>query len=286
MNSIDTQSTTDQRTSFAFGGREYSCSRPHRFGLVIHGPVVSSGNQAGSPSDYLHGHLLAKPNRDAFLQLVEDERLVVCKNVTSNDPTYRRVRGKSSSQKLSQAEYYHHDGCSCPTKPRLVEIRLPEQAIGREIATAIAPFASVVAAMLTALSDHFKNERNLDESIQQALIDFAKPKSDWPSADSWDRIQGKVTRLIRKEFDAEACRAFFRQVDSLADAYVLPWEMGESRLMLNNHADLSITMQHRRAMQRAKSDNDQNGSLVKRWTAEEYPAKNESVLRDRIFRDC
>ena len=214
--------------------------------------------------------LLAEANRDAFLQLVEDERLVVCKNVASNDPTYRRVRGKSSSQKLSQAEYYHHDGCSCPTKPRLVEIRLPEQAIGREIATAIAPFSSVVAAMLTALPAHFKNERNLDESIQQALVDFAKPKSDWPSADSWDRIQGKVTRLIRKEFDAEACRAFFRQVDSLANAYVLPWEMGESRLMLNNHADLSITMQHRRAMQRAKGDNDQNGSLVKRWTAEEY----------------
>ena len=276
MTSIDTQSTTGQRTPFLFGGREYTCSRPHRFGLVIHGHADAT-DKAGSASDYLHGHLLAEPNRDAFLQLIEDERLVVCKNVVSNDPTYRRVRGKSSSQKLSQAEYYHHDGCSCPTKPRLVEIRLPEQLIGREIATAIAPFANVVAAMLTALPDHFKEERNLDASIQQALIDFAKPKSEWPSADSWDRIQGKVTRLIRKEFDAEACRAFFREVDSLADAYVLPWEMGESRLMLNNHADLSITMQHRRAMQRAKSDNDQNGSLVKRWTAEEYPAKIESV---------
>ena len=261
----------DQQTSLKFGGREYSCSRPHRFGLVFHGLVNANDHQTDSAPDYLHAHLLAEPNRDAFLQLVEDERLVVCKNVVSNDPTYRRVRGKSSSQKLSQAEYYHHDGCSCPTKPRLVEIRLPEQVIGREIATAIAPFANVIAAMLTALPAHFKTERNLDESIQQALIDFAKPKSEWPSAESWDRIQGKVTRLIRKEFDAEACRAFFREVDSLADAYVLPWEMGESRLMLNNHADLSITMQHRRAMQRAKSENEQNGSLVKRWTAEEYP---------------
>ena len=259
-----------QQTSLSFGGREYRCSRPHRFGLVIHG-LADVADQTGSPSDYLHEHLLAEPNRDAFLQLVEDERLVVCKNVDSTDPTYRRVRGKSGSKKLSQAEYYHHDGCSCPTKPRLVEIRLPEQAIGREVATAIAPFANVVAAMLAALPDHFKNERNLDESIQQALIDFAKPKAEWPNADSWDRIQGKVTRLIRKEFDAEACRAFFREVDSLADAYVLPWEMGESRLMLNNHTDLSITMQHRRAMQRAKSENEQNGSLVKRWTAEEYP---------------
>ena len=80
--------------------------------------------------------------------------------------------------------------------------------------------------------------------------------------------------MIRKEFDAEACRAFFRKVDSLADAYVFPWEMGESRLMRNNHTDLSITMQHRRAMQRAKVENEQNGSLVKRWTNEEYPAKD------------
>ena len=167
---------TDQRTPLTIGGREYSCSRPHRFGLVLHGPAVAVVDRRGSPTDYLHGHLLAEPNREAFLQLVEDERLVVCKNVASNDPTYRRVRGKSSSQKLSQAEYYHHDGCSCPTKPRLVEIRLPENSIGREIATAIAPFASVVAAMLTALPAHFKNERNLDDSIQQASGRFRQAK--------------------------------------------------------------------------------------------------------------
>ena len=259
------------QTTVAICGRDFQCSRPHRFGLTIHGPTDTSITATG---DYLHNHLLAEPNRDKFLQLVEDERLVICKNVSTNDPTYRRVRGKSSGQKLSQAEYYHHDGCSCPTKPRLVEIRLPQQSIGREIATAIAPFADVVAAMLTALPKHLKSNPNLDESIQQALIDFARPKTDWPDAASWDKIQGRITRLIRKEFDAEACRAFFRQVDSLADAYVLPWEMGESRLMLNNHADLSITMQHRRAMQRAKVENEQNGSLVKRWTNEEYPAKD------------
>ena len=257
-------------TTLTIGGHDFKCSRPHQFGLVIHGVVEASD----SASDYLHALLLTEPNRDAFLQLVEDERLVVCKNVSSNDLTYRRVRGKSSGQKLSQAEYYHHDGCSCPTKPRLVEIRLPQQVIGREIATAIAPFANVIAAMLTALPENFKNDPNLDESIQQALIDFANPKTDWPAAESWDKIQGRVTRMIRKEFDAEACRAFFRKVDSLANAYVLPWEMGESRLMLNHHTDLSITMQHRRALQRTKVENEQNGSLVKRWTAEEYPAKD------------
>ena len=88
-------------------GRDFQCSRPHRFGLTIHGPADTTDTE-----DYLHNHLLAEPNRDTFLQLVEDERLVVCKNVATNDPTYRRVRGKSSGQKLSQAEYYHHDGCS------------------------------------------------------------------------------------------------------------------------------------------------------------------------------
>ena len=255
-------------TTVTICGRDFQCSRPHRFGLTIHRPT----NASTATEDYLHNHLLAEANRDTFLQLVEDERLVVCKNVSTNDPTYRRVRGKSSGQKLSQAESYHHDGCSCPTKPRLVEIRLPQQAIGREIATAIAPFADVVAAMLEALPEHFKNNPHLDDSIQQALVDFAKPKSEWPNAESWDKIQGRVTRLIRKEFDAEACRAFFREVDSLSGAYVFPWEMGESRLMLNNHTDLSITMQHRRSMQRAKVENEQNGSLVKRWTNEEYPA--------------
>ena len=259
------------KTTVTICGRDFQCSRPHRFGLTIHGPTNANDT---ATEDYLHNHLLAEPNRDTFLQLVEDERLVVCKNVATNDPTYRRVRGKSSGQKLSQAEYYHHDGCSCPTKPRLVEIRLPQQAIGREIATAIAPFSDVVAAMLKALPEHLKNSPRLDDPIQQALVDFAKPKTEWPSAESWDKIQGRVTRLIRKEFDAEACRAFFREVDSLSGAFVLPWEMGESRLMLNNHADLSITMQHRRSMQRAKVENEQNGSLVKRWTNEEYPAKS------------
>ena len=52
-------------------------------------------------------------------------------------------------------------------------------------------------------------------------------------------------------------------------AYTLPWEMGESRLMLNHHEDLTQTMQHRRAYQKPRLALEQNGSLVKRWTAEE-----------------
>ena len=40
--------------------------------------------------------------------------------------------------------------------------------------------------------------------------------------------------------------------------------------MLNSHADLARTMQHRRAYQKPRSDTpEQNGSLVKRWPAEE-----------------
>ena len=103
-------SVTEQ---LAFGDHQFAVARPHRFGIVIHG----SG-------DYLHEVLLGPHHKDTFLKLIEREKLVVCKNVDTNDPTYRRVRGKSSGGKLSQAEYYHHDGCSCPVKPAVVEIRL------------------------------------------------------------------------------------------------------------------------------------------------------------------
>ena len=84
-----------------------------------------------------------------------------------------------------------------------------------------------------------------------------------------DKIQGRVTRLVRREMDAESCRAYFRDVDQIAGAYDLPWEMGESRLMVNAHDDLTKTMQHRRAYQKPRGEFEQNGSLVKRWTAEE-----------------
>jgi hypothetical protein len=210
--------------------------------------------------------------REEFLELIETEGLVVCKNVHSEHPTYRKVRGKSSGGKLSQAEYYHHDGCSCPTKPQVVEIRLPQQDVGRDVATAIAPFGDVVRAMLAALPEKLKSSPGLDTQISDALATFSQTTDQWPDASKWDKIQGRITRLVRREMDAESCRAWFRQVDKLAGAYVLPWEMRESRLMLNNHADLSRTFQHRRSMQKPKLEIAQNGSLVKRWTAEEYPS--------------
>ena len=241
-----------------FGEFKFQTLRPHSFGLVI-------DRLDDCPVDYLHDVLLAPANREAFLELIERERLVVCKNVRSHAPSYRKVNGKSSVVKLSQAEYYHHDGCSSPTKPRVVEIRCPHQAIQRNIATAIAPFPAVIRAMLFALPESFLKV----DDIESYRIAFSGSPQDYPLPDSWDQIQGKVTRLVRRELDAESCRSYFRNVDQLANAYVLPWEMGESRLMLNSQPDLTRTMQHRRSYQKPRDSVEQNGSLVKRWTAEE-----------------
>lgn len=246
-------SATNQLT---FGNHDFTFTRPHRFGIVIQGN-----------GDYLHEVLLSPDHKDSFLKLIEREGLVVCKNVETRDPTYRRVRGKSSGGKLSQAEYYHHDGCSCPVKPAVVEIRLPHQPIKRDVATAIAPFGDVIQAMLDCLPAHLKKNPEIETAINSFF-----GGADRPSANQWDKIQGRVTRLVRREMDAESCRSYFRAVDAAAGAYVVPWEMGESRLMLNNHADLTRTMQHRRSYQKIREQNEQNGSLVKRWTAEEYPA--------------
>jgi hypothetical protein len=245
----------------SFGSVSFTISRPHSFGLVIDGLVEKPEPEF---NDYLHDVLLAPANRDAFFGLIEKERLVICKNVCSDALSYRKVRGKSSTVKLSQAEYYHHDGCSSPTKPRFVEIRCPHQAIARNIATAIAPFPAVIRAMLLSLP-----ESQQDDEIHSLSQAFVGPISSYPHPSTWDSIQGKVTRLVRRELDAEACRAYFRRVDQEANAYALPWEMGESRLMLNDHVDLTRTMQHRRAYQKPRESAEQNGSLVKRWTAEE-----------------
>jgi hypothetical protein len=254
--SMKIKSTTHQ---VEFGGYWFSISRPHSFGLVIDGPPVDGS------TDYLHDLLLSSDHREAFMALIETEGLVVCKNLVTAASTYRKVRGKSSFGKLSQAEYYHHDGCRCPTKPRVVEIRLPHQDVARNVATAIAPFPNVIRAMLQALPERLQDHAEIVE-FRSAFM--GEPQT-FPQVQTWDQVQGKTTRLVRREMDAESCRAYFRDVDQLADAYALPWEMGESRLMLNNHDDLSQTMQHRRAYQKTREALEQNGSLVKRWTAEE-----------------
>ena len=245
-----------QLPPISIGGIDYTISRPHRFGIVIEDPPV------GQSSDYLHEHLLAPENRDAFFALIEAEGLVVCKNVRTDAASYRKVRGKSSGGKLSQAEYYHHDGCSSPTKPRVVEIRLPYQDFDRHVATAIAPFPDVIRAMIQVLPARLSQDAEIIE-LHHALEQLAA------EPEAGDKIQGRLTRLVRREMDAESCRAYFRDVDAAAGAYVEAWEMGESRLMLNSADDLLKTMQHRRAYQKPREAFEQNGSLVKRWTAEE-----------------
>jgi len=261
----DTVAEKDHENRLRIGEVEFATERPHRFGLVITGPIDTSPihNAADFVADYLHQILLAPAHRSEFFALISKEGLVVCRNVSSNAESYRSVRGKSSTGRLSQAEYFHHDGCSCPQKPRINEIRLPMTSQDRNVATAIAPFGDVVRAQLDALP-----ERLLCESSILEYRDAFKNDSP-PPANEWDKIQGRVTRLIRREMDAESARAYFRQVDRLAGAFDLPWQVGESRLMLNDDPDLTRTVQHRRAYQRPKVQNEVNGSLVKRWTAEE-----------------
>lgn len=258
------------------GDTELLVTRPHRFGIVIEPGAETCG-------DYLHDQLLASENREQFFDWIADVGLVVCKRVFTSASSYRKVRGKSSSSKLSQAEYYHHDGCSCPTKPRVVEIRLPHQEIERHVATAVAPFPDVIRAMILALPRHVPGDRQLVK-ICGLSADIVEPISltrgsaaqdrglqlrDLVAPERWDQIQGRVTRLVRRELDAESCRAYFREVDELAGAYDVAWEMGESRLILNNEYDLTRTMQHRRAHPGPRRPNEKNGSLVKRWPAEE-----------------
>ena len=252
--------TFSEKNRIRIGEVEFAIQRPHRFGLVISGPIDV---EADLVADYLHKILLSSSNRDAFFELISREGLVVCRNVSSEAKSYRSVRGKSSTGRLSQAEYFHHDGCSCPQKPRINEIRLPMTSLDRSVATAVAPFGDVVCAQLQALPERLLCE----ESILEYYHAFQNNTP--PPVNEWDRIQGRVTRLVRREMDAESARDYFRHVDRLAHAFDLPWQIGESRLMLNDDADLTKTMQHRRAYHRRKTQNEVNGSLVKRWTAEE-----------------
>ena len=185
---------TSTSTQIEFSGIQFSVSRPHCFGLVIELPV---GNKNETGFDYLHEVLLSNDNRGSFLDLIAAEGLVVCKNLHTDAPTYRKVRGKSSHGKLSQAEYYHHDGCSCPTKPRVVEIRMPHQLVARNVHTAVARFPDVVKSQLGALPERLRKTQELAEFHRS----FAGSADDYPPVNQWDKIQGRITRLVRREMD-------------------------------------------------------------------------------------
>ena len=92
-----------------------------------------------TPADYVNEVLLTDEHREAFFALVDHAGLVVCKHVGGDDAGHKGVRGRSSRGRLSQGEFFHHDGCSGPTKPRIVEIRCPYQEVPRHTFTAVAP---------------------------------------------------------------------------------------------------------------------------------------------------
>jgi hypothetical protein len=242
----------------AFANRRWRVRRPKPFVLVIEGEDVDGQTQ---PNDYLHEQLLLPEWREAFYQLVDDTGLVVCLNVHTQHPTYRDVRGRSSKGRLSQGEYYHHDGCTGPVKPRFVEIRCPIQPQSRGVATAVAPHRDVVKAMVQVLP------AELAATSALATQDMRPEALEHMDDASLDLLQGLITRTVRKKLNAEGARSYFRQVDAAANAYFEPWTLGESRFIAN--ANRGTTMQHRRAYQAPHTGGVANGHLVKRWTNEE-----------------
>jgi hypothetical protein len=238
--------TPSEQTSsvLEFANCQWRVRRPKPFVLVIEGEEKDfKGYEAVVPTDYLHDKLLLPEWREAFYKLVDATGLVVCLNVHTQHPTYRDVRGRSSKGRLSQGEYYHHDGCTGPVKPRFVEIRCPIQPQTRGVATAVAPHHDVVKAMVQVLPAELAATSALatqDMSIEAlSQMDYA----------ALDHLQGLITRTVRKKLNAEGARSYFRQVDA--------------------NANSGITMQHRRAYQAPHTGGVANGHLVKRWTNEE-----------------
>lgn len=264
-------------STLEFAGRLWRQRRPKPFVLVIEGEQPAQPGAAIAPSDYLHDTLLQPQWREAFFELVDATGLVVCLNLDSSHPSYRDVRGRSSKGRLSQGEYYHHDGCSGPTKPRFVEIRCPYQPQSRAIATAVAPHHAVVAAMVRSLPAEVAAAPALQPLLQARDLSPAAVQA--LSDEALDQLQGQITRSVRRTLDAEGARAYFRQVDLLADAYFEPWQLGESRLIANANANTKggVTMQHRRAYQEVHAGGVANGHLVKRWPMEELPIAGQAL---------
>jgi hypothetical protein len=263
----------------SFAGALWRVRRPKPYVLVIEGEEKDfEGHEAAPPSDYLHDKLLLPQWREAFYQLVDDTGLVVCLNMHTQHPTYRDVRGRSSKGRLSQGEYYHHDGCTGPVKPRFVEIRCPIQPQTRGVATAVAPHRDVVKAMVQVLP------AELAATSALAAQDMGPEALDQMDDAALDHLQGLITRTVRKKLNAEGARSYFRQVDAAANAYFEPWALGESRFIAN--ANSRLTMQHRRAYQTPHTGGVANGHLVKRWTNEELPLPGQVVDQALIAALC
>jgi hypothetical protein len=268
--SHDASNRVPPRSVLTLANAKWWVRRPKPFVLVIEGEATDPlcAPRTG-PTDYLHDKLLLPEWREVFYQLVDATGLVVCLNVHTEHPTYRDVRGRSSKGRLSQGEYYHHDGCTGPVKPRFVEIRCPIQPQTRGVATAVAPHRDVVKAMVQVLPEALAATPVLKGQDMRA-----QTLNDMDDA-ALDHLQGLITRTVRKKLNAEGARAYFRQVDAAADAYFEPWALGESRFIAN--ANSRLTLQHRRAYQAPHTGGVANGHLVKRWTNEELLLPGQEV---------
>lgn len=227
-------------------------------GLIFDGLVHAEQPDLAAPANYVDEILLADDHRETFFALIDRVGLVVCKNVASVDGTHADVRGRSSRGRMSQSELYHHDGCSGPEKPRVVEIRCPHQALPRVVATAIAPWPATVHAMILELSPELR-AADADVVAWHATL---LAEGTLAEADH-DVAQGAVNRIVRMAMTTEGARGFFRAVDERAGAYREPWSRGESRFIAN--ANPVRTMQHRRAY--LEPPGRPSGHLVKRWPA-------------------
>ena len=230
----------------------------NHFGVVRGGPADV---EPGVASPYLDDILSSASGRAAFFDLIDRSGLVVCQNLDIDPTPYRRVRGRRGHGRMSQAEHFHHDGCSSPTKPRVVEIRCPDQHWARTVPTAVAPFPQVVRQMLYALPSLLLRAGDLAHT-RDAL------RAGEPFEGDWDTVQGIVNRTIR-QLSAESGRAYFRDVDQAVKSYAHPWTLRESRFIANDNA--IQTAQHRRALGTHWEEGAPNGHLLKRWPAEELP---------------
>lgn len=244
-------------TDLAFGPWRVRWAPWSGLGVIIAG-LVHERPDVATPASYVDEILLAPPYREAFFAVIDQAGLVVCREVGGDDASHAEVRGRSSRGRLSPSELYHHDGCSGPEKPRVVEIRCPYQILGRSIATAIAPFPTTVHAMLMELSAEL---RRADPALV-AWYDTLRDRGEL-APDDYDLAQGAVNRIVRQGLSPEGTRGFFRAVDERAGAYREPWSMGESRFIAN--ANPVRTMQHRRAY--LEVPGRPSGHLVKRWPA-------------------
>jgi hypothetical protein len=221
--------------------------------------VIGVPGQPDGPAPYLDGILSDPTSREAFFALVDAEGLVVARNLEIDPQGYRHVGGSRGQGRLSQGEYFHHDGCSSPTRPRVVEIRCPPQPVVRAMGTSVSLFPGNVRAMLRALPAARRAAGGLDRP-------YAADRAGEEPDGGWEHVQGLINRVLR-HIDVEDARAFLQEVDEASSSFREPWTLGESRFMAN--ANATQTVQHRRACLVPWTLGTPNGQLLKRWPAEE-----------------